>query len=114
MKSKYLDANYLKFRTRLFTYEEMIKHIETVVDEMKDETALNMQYIISLLTTVILNAKPFGFGKKRLTEYFQLFFDQLNYLGTEPEDYDLVNKTVRDLGLKFERRKKKLKLHIEE
>lgn len=114
----YLDANHLKFRNKLFSFEEVKrvykKTYEKEIDKVKEINTLNNQYNIAILTATLLNSAPYKMGKKRLTTFFQLFFDQLNYLGENPEDFELVKKTVNDIGLDFEIRKGKLKLHVEE
>jgi len=116
MKLNYLERNHLRFRNKLFTYKEVLETLNKIfsekVDEIKDINTLNNQYNIAILTATLLHAKPYGFGKKRLAEFFQLFFEQLNYLGEHPEDYELAINTVKDLGLNFEIRKGKLKLHV--
>lgn len=116
MKQNYLERNYIKFRNKLFTYKEVVealnKSYTEMVEDIKEANTLNNQYNIAILTATLLNAKPYGFGKKRLTEFFLLFFEQLNYLGNNPDDYELAKKTVSDLGLTFEMRKGKLHLTI--
>lgn len=116
MKQNYLERNYLKFRNKLFTYNEVVeamnKTYTEMVDEIKNANTLNNQFNIAILTATLLNAKPYGFGQKRLTEFFLLFFEQLNYLGEHPEDYELAINTVKDIGLRFEVRKNKLHLQI--
>lgn len=114
LDSNYLDANYFNFRNKLFTFKEVVAVCEKVIEEIKSQNTLNNQYNMSLLTANVLNAKPFGFGKKRLTEYFRLFFDQLNYLSFTQEDFELVINTVKNLGLNFDIHKGKLRLRIDE
>lgn len=116
MKQNYLERNYMKFRNKLFTYNEVVEAFNKTyaekVDEVREINTINNQFNIAILTATLLNAKPYGFGQKRLTEFFLLFFEQLNYLGEHPEDYELAIKTVKDIGLHFEVRKNKLHLHV--
>lgn len=88
------------------------KFFEEIIQDIKDTNTLNNQYNIAILTATLLHAKPYGFGKKRLTEFFLLFFEQLNYLGEHPEDYELARKTVSDLGLDFSVKKGKIHLNV--
>ena len=110
---QYLDKNYLRFRNRMFNFQQVEKICEEVIAEMKEENTANNQLIMALLTANVLNASPFKFGKKRLTEFFKLYFEQLECISKNIVDYDMVCDTVEKIGLKFEMRKNKLSLKIE-
>lgn len=98
---KSLDKYSWKFRNKLFTWEQMVKLCEEVVQAEKKiwvrEQQLGMAYTIACA----LNAEPFRFGKKRLFTFFSLLFTQAKWLNREPEDAELVVDTVKKLKLKF-------------
>lgn len=98
---KYLETNYFKFRNKLWDYNGLINITEKILEVEKKEWKKEQQLGLVLTVATILNAKPFGFGRKRMGEFFRLLFEQSIWVNEHPEDAGLVTETVRRLGFKF-------------
>lgn len=105
MGLKYLDKNSYKYfhkqANKLYAIHDVVKICERVLIEEKVDWKKEQQLGLVFTVACILNAPPFGFGKKRLTRFFKLLFDQSIWVNEHPEDTSLVVDTIRNVGLKF-------------
>lgn len=98
---KYLETNYFKLRNKLWNYAEVVSLTEKILEMEKKEWKKEVQIGIAYNVACVLNALPFGFGKKRLTKFFELLFAQSIWINEQPDDASLVISTVNNTGIKF-------------
>jgi hypothetical protein len=93
------ERNEAKARKRLFTYDECRRIALKMLDEQKAK--YDTLYLLASISA--LHAEPFRFGRKRIAEFTNLFFGQVDGINAGTIDAELLLETAESLGFTFDK-----------
>ena len=91
-----------KARKRLYTYDECLKITMAMLAEQQETIKQKYDTLYTLASVCALHAEPFKFGKKRIGEFVNLFFGQVDGLNDGTIGAELLLETAESLGITFE------------
>jgi hypothetical protein len=90
-----------KAQNRLYTYDECRRIVLTMLAEQQEAIKQKYDTLYTLASICALHAEPFKFGKKRIGEFVNLFFGQVDGLNDGTINAELLLETAESLGITF-------------
>ncbi len=88
-----------KLERRLYTYDECLEIMSSIIKKTENECIARY----SICMAVALASPPLNFGKKRVCNALQLFFDQMEGIKLKLIEVDDIEEEAKLLGVNIDR-----------
>ncbi len=97
------ERNETKAQKRLFTYNECRRIALTMLTEQKETLKAKYETLFMLASINALHDEPFKFGRKRMAQFADYFFERVAGINAGTIDVNVLLETAESLGFTFDK-----------